>query len=541
MSWITNENVDPTLQDWGIAYKEICDLIAARVPKVKHIDLYHGQEQAIDSDGNWIPLRAPAVFLQFTAAQVDDIGDLSQQMLMDVTVYLASETMQDTNHGSAGQRRALEFVGLMRELHLALHNASGDHFSPMSRVAMGRADAPPYMYMYSQTYRCVMLDNSTSPQLAYLMPPHQLEIEPVSGEVPPIFPEPGEYPTVQQLIPITTVQVIAESLTVQQAADLYILLGGAGELVDLVAQATPAQLYSVMTPEQVAYVQGLLPGVKVRNSAGVLIDTVHGGDAPLIVPDGFVQPRNSINTPLGGGGTAPSGGSGFAAVPDVQHTQSNGSAVILPAGVPLVCTPPVVGDPIIYAFGRHLHSGQTTSYRSGDEANMLSDGWFDYAPTVGQNSVIQRRTTWMTLAHPNVFGNTNRFTAPNGSAYATSGNRSFIDHLTGLMWYVNSIPLSGNWNDGIDSAAGLSFGGYSDWRSPPIRVLGTVGQHQGHVLIWGPMLPSGTGNLFAWSSTTGGTGSGANALGLRAQSGSSDLAGKTVVQSHSIYVRRWIS
>lgn len=186
MNWNISTNVDPLFQNWGEAYKEICAILRAKVPKLKHIDLYYGQEQAIDSDGNWIPFTAPAVFLQFTAAQVDDIGDLRQQLLMDVTVHLAVETVQDTNDRSTGQRRALEFIDIMRQLHVALHNAQGEHFSPMSRVGMAKNDAPPYLYMYNQTYRCVMLDNSTSKQWDLLDPPIALEIEPVSGD--PVAP-----------------------------------------------------------------------------------------------------------------------------------------------------------------------------------------------------------------------------------------------------------------------------------------------------------------------------------------------------------------
>ncbi len=169
MSWIAETNIDNALQDWSEAYKELCALITAKLPEVKHVDLYYGQEQAVDGDGNWLPFRAPAVFLEFTAAQVDDMGGLCQQLTMDVTVYLYVETVQDTNHGSAGQRRALEFTGLMRKLHQALHNASGEHFGPLSRVGLRRQEAPPFVYMYAQTYRCAMIDNSTAPQYDFVM------------------------------------------------------------------------------------------------------------------------------------------------------------------------------------------------------------------------------------------------------------------------------------------------------------------------------------------------------------------------------------
>jgi hypothetical protein len=171
MNWIIEENLDPTLQDWSEAYKELCAIIRAKLPEVKHVDLYYGQDQVVGTDGNWIPFRAPAVFLEFNAAQVSDLGDNTQQLLMDISMHLCVETVQDTHAGSAGQRRALEFTALLRKLHVAMHGASGDHFSPLGRTGLARkADAPPYMYMYTQTFQCVVLDNSASKQWDFIGP-----------------------------------------------------------------------------------------------------------------------------------------------------------------------------------------------------------------------------------------------------------------------------------------------------------------------------------------------------------------------------------
>lgn len=168
MSWNPDTNPDPKLQDWGEAYKELCALIADKVPGIKHVDLYYGQEQFVDTDGNWLPFRAPAVFLEFATFSVDDLGARSQQLTLDITAYLYVETVQDTHDGSLGQRRALEFVGLMRKLHQALHGATGEHFSSLSRVDMRRMTAPPYVYFYAQTYRTVLIDNSTARQWSYV-------------------------------------------------------------------------------------------------------------------------------------------------------------------------------------------------------------------------------------------------------------------------------------------------------------------------------------------------------------------------------------
>lgn len=176
MSWNTTTDPDPSIQDWSAAYKELCDLIATKVPEVKHVDLYYGQENLVDGDGNWMPFRAPAVFLEFNTAQVDDLGQLGQQLLMDITVYLYMETVQDTNAGSAGQRRALEFTGLLRKLHQVLHGTGGEHYGPLGRTALRRVEAPPYVYLYAQTFQCVIMDYAAVRQWPQEdMPPFTVE------------------------------------------------------------------------------------------------------------------------------------------------------------------------------------------------------------------------------------------------------------------------------------------------------------------------------------------------------------------------------
>lgn len=183
--------MDNDKQNWGEAYMELADLIVTKVPEIKHVDLYYGQEAFMDEDGNWIPFKAPAVFLEFNAADMRDSGVLAQDLLMDIRVLLWYETVQDTNRGSAGQTRALGFIDLMRKLHGALHNASGDHFSPLSRVAMGREDGPPIGYFYSQTYRGVIVDYGAT--LTYTeedTPPLDIQGDPPDpeGDDEPLFP-----------------------------------------------------------------------------------------------------------------------------------------------------------------------------------------------------------------------------------------------------------------------------------------------------------------------------------------------------------------
>lgn len=151
------------LQDWGGAYEELATLITTKVPEIVHVDLYHGQDEFIDADGNWIPFRSPAVFLEFNAADIQELGELRQGILMDIGVYLYFETTADSHHTSIGKARALQFIGLLRKLYRHLHNASGTHFGPLSRVAMNRKPGGPAAIVYRQVFRCYMLDYAATP------------------------------------------------------------------------------------------------------------------------------------------------------------------------------------------------------------------------------------------------------------------------------------------------------------------------------------------------------------------------------------------
>lgn len=165
-------------QSWTEAYKELCERIHSKVPGIKHIDLYYGQETILEENGDWSPFRCPAVFLEFNAAQVDEIGAGVQHLITDVGVYLVFETTADSGSKSIGQPRALEFMGLLRELMAALHMHSGEHFGSMTRVGLQRVEGPPYCIIYKQTFRTLLVDYAGQPD------PHEVVAPPMEIQRP---------------------------------------------------------------------------------------------------------------------------------------------------------------------------------------------------------------------------------------------------------------------------------------------------------------------------------------------------------------------
>jgi len=126
------------------------------------------------------------------------------------------------------------------------------------------------------------------------------------------------------------------------------------------------------------------------------------------------------------------------------------------------------------AYDRPVLTGQTISYRTGDDAWNLANGTYDYTPPTYPASYAQLNT-FTTLLSNNAFGNTNRFTDDVGTQiYA---NAYVIDHLTGLGWSKN-LQGSGSktWNNCIDEPIASSFNSFTDWRCPNFSEYTTLMQ-----------------------------------------------------------------
>lgn len=64
--------------------------------------------------------------------------------------------------------------------------------------------------------------------------------------------------------------------------------------------------------------------------------------------------------------------------------------------------------------------------------------------------------------------------ACNPRSYIDQANGIISDNVTGLLWQAASAPDTYNWRDALNYCAGLTLGGYSDWRLPTIKELSTL-------------------------------------------------------------------
>lgn len=101
-----------------------------------------------------------------------------------------------------------------------------------------------------------------------------------------------------------------------------------------------------------------------------------------------------------------------------------------------------------------MKTGQTTSYRTGDDPNLATG----------------RATSFSVLSANNPFGNTNRFTDELGGTTYTNNiviDWSTYDGSTVLGWYRLRRPATGTytWNQAIDNALTFTIGTFtSGWK-----------------------------------------------------------------------------
>jgi hypothetical protein len=138
-----------------------------------------------------------------------------------------------------------------------------------------------------------------------------------------------------------------------------------------------------------------------------------------------------------------------------------------------------------------MKTGQTTSYRTGDDGDLEAG----------------RNVDFTTLAENNVFGNTNRFTDELGGQTYTDNiviDWSTYDGATVLGYKRTDNGLNINWNSAIDDALAVSIGTFTTgWRLPNICEIINICNYSkpaSRFLGYSPFVFSGA--FTYWSSTT---------------------------------------
>jgi hypothetical protein len=194
---------------------------------------------------------------------------------------------------------------------------------------------------------------------------------------------------------------------------------------------------------------------------------------------------------------------------DVPVEYENGTPVgTITAGVVVIPNPVTASD--IY-YRRPLYS-QKNSYTvagaldnaaaSYDEGWHLRNGSYDYTPPAYPTAFMALDFTasdpYVTLASNNSFGNTNRFTAADGTQ--TFPDSYVVDNLTGLGWWADEANGLDQWVDHLSYSATAAEGGHSDWRIPTNDEYKSIIWENGSG--WNGTYFSGVTQSTFWTATT---------------------------------------
>ena len=251
----------------------------------------------------------------------------------------------------------------------------------------------------------------------------------------------------------------------------------------------------------------------LKDSAGVLISTTPTtaeATVNITAPDGSVNVQKSDATLIAAVPVKSNGSANYPVadsnvsnsndtysvnvkatealeLPDVQHTDSDGSPVTLPGMTAMVCTP-CAAQSVNYNV---VKTAQTTSYRTGDDGD-LEDGHL---------------TSWLVLEANNPYGNTTRFLNELGTAVFASGIA--IDWSTNnpvnqrVLGYKITVLSTASWNSQIDACVALSIGGFATgWKMVNVKELFNLTNWEvtGSRLNYAPF--NIATDIILWTSTT---------------------------------------
>jgi hypothetical protein len=200
----------------------------------------------------------------------------------------------------------------------------------------------------------------------------------------------------------------------------------------------------------------------VENSDASYTATIESGGT-LVLPDSDVNVNGNLE------GTVVS-------VQPIDIDVTDGTNPVTPTAIGIVGNtvtievPAAGGAPVGATL---MKTGQTTSYRTGDDGDIEAG----------------RAVDFFTLASNNPFGNTNRFTDELGGQTYTDNiviDWSTFDGATVLGWRRTTNGVNINWNDSIDGALAVSIGTFtSGWRLPnAIELISLINWSRGGIRVF---------------------------------------------------------
>ena len=170
------------MKDLKNLYLEHEKRVSDNIPEIKHVDLWSEQVSFMADEH---PFKSPAVFFGYRVLATDDQGEKTQELRLQVDVYLFYETFADTAKGSKKQSKSLAFLDLLTKINACFHATFGQYYGNMRRTGFNPVETGGAGILYVQRYELTMTDDSAN-ELYDLMQFTQIEVEVIREEVPPV-------------------------------------------------------------------------------------------------------------------------------------------------------------------------------------------------------------------------------------------------------------------------------------------------------------------------------------------------------------------
>jgi hypothetical protein len=149
-------------------YLEIVELLKERLPAVMpeelnlpaHYDLWSEQTEFLEQGEN-LPFLLPAVFIEFSTDEIENIGNLSRNFPFLINIYVADFSIAEAFDGSHDQGLALNYLKMIGHIDALLHGADIGS-GTLNSFAIRRYKTSTNLWIYILSYTTEIVDESAA-------------------------------------------------------------------------------------------------------------------------------------------------------------------------------------------------------------------------------------------------------------------------------------------------------------------------------------------------------------------------------------------
>jgi hypothetical protein len=148
-------------------YTDILERLQAKVPGLKHIDLWNYQlDMKGEQDDEALPFQLPAAFVAFSPISWKSSGRFVQRGDLSFSIIVATENMAEVSSQETveARNRGLEHLNMLDLVFQALHGYTKDNYFSSIKRADNEFDHE-YTNLYSNSigFKATLTDNSAKP------------------------------------------------------------------------------------------------------------------------------------------------------------------------------------------------------------------------------------------------------------------------------------------------------------------------------------------------------------------------------------------